>query len=349
MNKTSNFDQNLCSSQFNNQNFNCTQNSISVQSLSNPVLHQNLKALCDKEKNLLHEILSVISKIDQTRLYLTDFGYPSLFEYLVKEIGYSPASAQRRIDGARLLNQVPELGEKIKEGGISLTQVSKMQQMMRQAKKETGEIIKIEDKKALLEKIENKSPQETEVILSQSLKIEAKSYEVKWHQRDDSVRFEITLSKSQSEDLELVKSMMGASTAAEVLEKLMTRYLKSKGRDSEKQKQKKDQTYSHEEVVVQQKAEQKEHLYLLATMGLAQKNTEPLSQKIIKEVYKRDHEQCTHEYMTINPITKQKVQRRCSSKKYLHIDHIIQREFGGSHDLSNLRLLCGAHHRERHG
>jgi hypothetical protein len=126
MNKIISFDQSLNSNKSNNQNFNCTQNSISVQSLSNPVLHQNLKALCDKEKNLLHEILSVISKIDQTRLYLTDFGYPSLFEYLVKEIGYSPASFGYPSLFEYLLNQVPELGEKIKEGGINLTQVSKM-------------------------------------------------------------------------------------------------------------------------------------------------------------------------------------------------------------------------------
>lgn len=55
-------------------------------------------------------------------------GYPSLFEFLVKEIGYSPSSAQRRIDGARLLNQVSEISaklvEKIETGSLKLSQIN---------------------------------------------------------------------------------------------------------------------------------------------------------------------------------------------------------------------------------
>ncbi|MBK7961713.1 MAG: hypothetical protein IPK04_11270 [Bdellovibrionales bacterium] len=47
-----------------------------------------------------------------------------MFDYLVKEIGYTPASAQRRIDAARMMQQVPELGNKIENGTLKLTQVS---------------------------------------------------------------------------------------------------------------------------------------------------------------------------------------------------------------------------------
>jgi 5-methylcytosine-specific restriction endonuclease McrA len=36
---------------------------------------------------------------------------------------------------------------------------------------------------------------------------------------------------------------------------------------------------------------------------------------------------------------------RCQSKKGLQIDHIVPYAAGGTHDPSNLRLLCGAHNR----
>ena len=40
--------------------------------------------------------------------------------------------------------------------------------------------------------------------------------------------------------------------------------------------------------------------------------------------------------------------RRCDGRRYLEVDHIRQRAHGGGHELANLRLLCGAHHRWRH-
>jgi hypothetical protein len=59
----------------------------------------------------------------------------SLFAYLVTLIGYAPASAQRRIDAARMMQQVTELGKKIEEGRLKLTQVSQAQQAFRLAQK----------------------------------------------------------------------------------------------------------------------------------------------------------------------------------------------------------------------
>ena len=40
--------------------------------------------------------------------------------------------------------------------------------------------------------------------------------------------------------------------------------------------------------------------------------------------------------------------RRCSSRQLIEIDHILPYAMGGGADLQNLRLLCGAHHRQRH-
>jgi hypothetical protein len=40
--------------------------------------------------------------------------------------------------------------------------------------------------------------------------------------------------------------------------------------------------------------------------------------------------------------------RRCGSRFLLEIDHIVPYAARGTHDASNLRVYCGAHHRYRH-
>ena len=54
------------------------------------------------------------------------------------------------------------------------------------------------------------------------------------------------------------------------------------------------------------------------------------------EVFVRDDGQCTF----VGPDG-----TRCQSKKGLQIDHINPYSVGGSHDVSNLRLLCGGHNK----
>ena len=40
--------------------------------------------------------------------------------------------------------------------------------------------------------------------------------------------------------------------------------------------------------------------------------------------------------------------RRCGSSHLLQVDHVFPYALGGGSDPPNLRLLCFAHHRERH-
>ena len=40
--------------------------------------------------------------------------------------------------------------------------------------------------------------------------------------------------------------------------------------------------------------------------------------------------------------------RRCASRHLLQIDHVVPYALGGSAEVDNLRLLCAAHHRQRH-
>lgn len=51
------------------------------------------------ERKILHFVISHIEEMDRRKIYLKR-AYSSLFEYLTRKYGYSPASAQRRIEAA---------------------------------------------------------------------------------------------------------------------------------------------------------------------------------------------------------------------------------------------------------
>ncbi|MBL7670644.1 MAG: hypothetical protein JNM39_09160 [Bdellovibrionaceae bacterium] len=95
---------------------------------------------------------------------------------MVKLIGYAPASAQRRIDAARMMQQVPELGSKIENGSLKLTQVSKVQQVLRLVRKKDNIQLLPDEKKNLLAKLENKTGAESELILAQEFKSETRGF-----------------------------------------------------------------------------------------------------------------------------------------------------------------------------
>src|SRR5690606_13044895 len=54
-------------------------------------------------------------------------GYPSLHEFLVKELQYSDGAAHRRISAMRLVGDVPEAKESIASGALPLTTASQVQ------------------------------------------------------------------------------------------------------------------------------------------------------------------------------------------------------------------------------
>jgi hypothetical protein len=103
---------------------------MNLKTLNINELDSRMKTLAQKERDLLHEVLLTIKEIDSRRTYL-ELGFPNMFDYLVNGIGYSEGSAQRRIDAARLLKELPDLAQKIQTGELKLSQISLVQKAAR--------------------------------------------------------------------------------------------------------------------------------------------------------------------------------------------------------------------------
>ena len=107
---------------------------LKLKRLSNENLVLDLKDLVRKERELLTRLLHYLREIDRRKLY-AQRGYDSLFAFMRAELGYSEASADRRIKAMRLIRDLPEVEEKIATGSLSLSVASTVQRFIYQENK----------------------------------------------------------------------------------------------------------------------------------------------------------------------------------------------------------------------
>ena len=172
--------------------------------LSDESLDQSLLAFVKKEKEVLKEILCHIAEVDRRRLFLR-MGYSSLYVYLTERMNYDGGSAQRRIDAARLVQQVPSVLESIDQGEITLAQVTFLQKSLRQVKDKQ---ISLDSKTELLESMKRKTLAETQVEVCKTLDIPLKETPKISHQANESVRLEVTLTKEQWEKIKTMRELL---------------------------------------------------------------------------------------------------------------------------------------------
>src|SRR5688500_1076325 len=96
---------------------------MDLKHLTDKQLLKDTLALAKTERELTTQILHHLREIGKRKLYCS-VHCTSLFDYCRKVLGYSEGAAQRRIQAARLLEEVPEIEEKIEEGFLSLSNIA---------------------------------------------------------------------------------------------------------------------------------------------------------------------------------------------------------------------------------
>lgn len=268
-------------------------------------LNEKIKSLARQERELTQEILEHVAEVDRRKLYLA-MSYPSLFEYLVREIGYSEGSAQRRIDAARLLQRIPEISNHIHSGSISLSQISKMQKICRQIKRTSGDAIQVSVQKEVLEKLQNQGAKQTDLILAREFQIEIAVEEKKQIQSDESVRVEVTFSKEEMQVIGKAQAILSHKTGGNIKATLLE---------------------MANQIIKAQVPKNR------PAATVAVQTTTP---RLRKEILHRDRS-CQYK--------DHKSGRICGSKYFLEVDHVQPRYVGGTNTAKNLRTLCSAHNK----
>lgn len=177
-------------------------------------LHNELLELRKKENQISAEILEKLQFMENHRYYL-QLGFSTLFDYLVRGLGYSQSRAYERQSCLRLTNELPELKEKIDQGKLSYTTLSVAFKTLK--KKPT------EEKRQFLKNLENKSTREVKRLLAEP----SKPIQIKKSIYKEKVVLRLELSHELNEKLERLKALRSHQGDMEILfEKLIDQGLK---------------------------------------------------------------------------------------------------------------------------
>ena len=97
-----------------------------VSALSDDRLLERIKELSGIEHHLEVVVIDHLREIQKRRLYLRR-GFSSLFDYAVRELGYSDAAAWRRIKAMRLCAEVEGVRERLQNGLMTLNAAAQLQ------------------------------------------------------------------------------------------------------------------------------------------------------------------------------------------------------------------------------
>ncbi|MFZ4402918.1 MAG: HNH endonuclease [Pseudobdellovibrionaceae bacterium] len=297
---------------------------VVLQKLTDETLHSKLLELTSRERKLTTHILWHMAEVDRRKLYL-QMAFPSFFEYLVKGLGYAPASAQRRIDASRLLAQLSQtesqqVAQKIEDGELNLSQISKLQGFSRQARKETGKTVSPEQKSQILQRIENQSLFTTEKVIAQALDVKPQQPTRTHIQQDDSVRVELTFTAEEMTWIQQAQDLLSNATGGGLKETLahLAKTLVSKEQQARSK--------------AVNSATSQPPYFNPSKSGAA-------SSKARRQVFQRD--QCCQ-------YKDPKTGVQCGSRKFLSVDHIQPQFAHGNNDPQNLRIYCRSHNTYRY-
>lgn len=333
---------------------------MNLKNISNEELTQRLEKLVRSERKITHLVLLHIIKIEERKIY-AEMGFDGMYTYLTRGLGYSEASAYRRLQAARLLKQVPSVADKIESGALNLSQLTQVQKCLKEDAK-IGVDTSIKRTEEILESLQHKNTFETQKTLAVEFNQPIQKTENLKPQADESVRIEVTLTAEQFQELEQAKSLLShicpEGSWADIIGVLAKNYNQKKlGKNTEKT--------THSVRATKPKSGQRKSGLMLMRQSLhirgheICKNTDPKNkEKTTQPVLATEpiYKSVPRKYISVHTkrelLTKAnhcceyvdpKTKKKCQSKSYLEIDHIHPVALGGEDDIKNLRILCRSH------
>ncbi|WP_413575368.1 HNH endonuclease [Bdellovibrio sp. HCB290] len=285
---------------------------MNLKALDQNELDYRMKDLAKKEREILHEVLETLKEIDARKSYL-EFGFASLFEYLVQGVGYSEGSAQRRIDAARLLRELPVMAEKIQSGELNLSQISLLQKAIREVTRIRDVPVTTEQKMEILENLGKKSFAQTQQQVAAFFDLPIAQATQQRVQADESVRIELTLSKEAFAKIKNAQELLSHAVSSQDLA-VFLEYLADK--------------------VIKQKTGRKDSGDI---KGPTKTNTAAQVKLKTKKGLLKNQPCCQW--------VDSQTGRQCKSKWLLQVDHKQSRWADGDHKIENLQVLCAAHNK----
>jgi 5-methylcytosine-specific restriction endonuclease McrA len=348
---------------------------MELAKISNSDLISSFKRLVKTERKITHLVLLHIIEVENRKLHL-QLGYDRMFSYLTKEMGYSEYAAYERIRAAQLLKKIPGISEKIESGTLNLTQITEVQKCLRE-KEIKGEEVSTEKTLEVLDAIENKNGFNTQKYLAQEFNLPIKQHESTKPQQDESVRLEMTFTKEEFAELQMAKELLShvcpqgkwsdviTTLAKKLNQNKLGKFPVRKATDKSAlaaETESKPKEASASSIINSDNNSTQSFLVssgdsesLCVSTKDCTKIGSPsetpasvenkigkyrpyISIKVKRQLLRKANFQCEYVHSQ---------RGRCSSNYHLQVDHVRPLALHGDHDISNLRILCGAHNRNQ--
>lgn len=194
--------------------------------MKNYEIRDRLVVLAREERRIGKELVELLCEAMDSRAWL-EFGFSSLFDWLTRGFGYSPAAAMRRIEAARLLRVVPGASEAL---GVAV--MAQVQGAIRAQEKVGG--VSLEQRQEAVKAVEGVSFREAEKVLVELFPAAAERVkgEVRRMAGDGSVRHSMNLSAEATDNLKRAKEVLShlvpSGSDAEVLAYVLEFFLAKK-------------------------------------------------------------------------------------------------------------------------
>ena len=303
---------------------------LNLRHCSDRDLLAQIKLFAQTERDVLIKILHHLREIDRRRLFC-DLNFSSLFDYCVKELGYSEGQACRRIQAMRLIKDIPEIEAKIASGALNLSNVQLAQTHFRELEKETpGTKVSKNEKLAVLKNLENKSFRDGQREISKVNSHPAPPKESVRPMSEGATEIKFLMAGSLKEKLDQVRSLLGTKganmTYAELFDAmadLCNDTLKAQRFGKRRAARVAAKTNSNPPPASSAATPPNPPP---ASSAATKGGSRYISKAIKFQVWQRDGGLCTN----------------CKGAKHLNYDHIHPFALGGPSTVDNLRLLCFA-------
>jgi hypothetical protein len=294
---------------------------LNLSCLDDKTLLNQTRKQASLEREATAKMLVYLREVHKRRLY-SDLHYSSLFDFCVRDLGWSEGQTSRRISAARLVEARPEVGIKIAKGEMSLGVAAELARFFKSERPDENK------KDELIAKVSGKSQRESAKILA------GESTNPLPHKRESMTvtspstnRLALNISDELLEKLSRIRDLMGhkdISTYENLLNAMADVVLKKV--DSErvasfsaerKPKIKCRPENTDHELKQKCKLENAEH-------GPKKKSSRYIPAKIRRRVKQKANHKC----------------EKCGGTHALQVDHVAPVYHGGDNQPSNLRILC---------
>ncbi len=346
-----------------------SQHKSQPQNLSDDDLLKRMRNLVQQERTLVTEILHHLKEVERRKLY-SELGYRSLFDYAVRELGYSEGQAGRRIGAMKLLRELPqkeakELERKIEDGSLNLTNICQAQSFFNEVKKASAhKPLQMEDKLEVLKELEHKSSRQGQAALMEKrqgvgLGVSLPKEKTRALSGERS-ELRLVLSRELMAELEEVRALLGQKALgmswAELIGEMAALSQEAlKDKKFGKRRGAVSSTPAPKRCRVETRASEEEY----RTSEAPQAELEPQPQQgptmssqvkdnIGLKLRSQGKDIVGPKPRSISKSKRYRVWERdrgacmkCGSKVGLQVDHIVPVARGGGCEEENLRLLCG--------